>query len=374
MGVLTMKFVRNVWTVVLYFSWTASCILTVNFMVEVFNMSPVWIFVGMVIGVVCDLGKAGCIRWNIINPNQFAFYLGFALIVLSLAATVGALQSHLEKCAMTSPEYLEKRNTLSRLDNQIADLRATAAKQKEINYITRSKRTLSEVTPLVEKRDYVASELKEIQVNASGVSGAIFRAFAKMLNANVYYVSIIGNIFIAILLEALGIAAAKFLYSPEHRIKKVNPRTNSNSDPEPETEKELSNYRIVNGVNGLKLVDAKGNEIPFTVDGNHKAENPDQVNSARPIGFEVGDRSPGQNVNVNVNVDDKFKKLVARIKANGGKSDPYILDVYDNWNTYAPSTKFSYGNVSKLLKTFGVDVSKTYCHRVIRRERLGGGE
>jgi len=183
--------------------WIVSCILTVNLLVEFFANGLLWSIVGALVGVIFDSAKVASLIWYLKTRFIPALMLTLSIIVLSIIASVGTLQVSSEKSALKSPEYSEKKETLNFVDNQIKQKENLAKSQVKINQLTRSIKTQSEIDTLLIKREALNSELKEIQYSASGLSGAIFRAFSKIFEVDIFYIILIGNVFLALLLETV---------------------------------------------------------------------------------------------------------------------------------------------------------------------------
>jgi len=162
--------------------------------------------IGAIVGLVFDCSKVASLIWYLKSRFTPALILTIFIIFLSIAASVGTLQVSSEKAALSSPEFAQKKETLNFIDNQIRQKENLAKSQVKINQLTRSIKTQSEIDTLIVKREALNSELKVIQYSAAGSSGAMFRAFSGILDIDIYYIILLGNTFIALLLEIVVVA------------------------------------------------------------------------------------------------------------------------------------------------------------------------
>ena len=310
------------------------------------------------------------------NEKSWLTILGVIVAMVSVSSSMGYLQIGVERGAMQTTAYQAKLSEMESIQNQINTLNKTAARQSDIDHLKASRQTLEQSTPLLSQLGRVQKELDSIKESGAGYGTTIYKFYANIIGTkNVVSVAYIVNIVIAALIEIgaiwLNIKDVHTGSNNSKNIEKPNRTVNG--------ERKEKRYRVKLGNGTVMYLTKDDIKEMFGDSDNGKIKKPNI------FGFQVNDpdelnRSPKisdfeNNVNekiVHVNDFSNKKTLTKSVKKRSpkrGKSDSTILRYYDSWNVHSDGT-FSYGKLSKVLKSAGVQVGKTYCYNVIKRERL----
>lgn len=148
---------------------------------------------------------------------------GLFLAAISVLGSLGYLQIGYERAIIQSKEYQLKLDEIEKLKRQIDLMSNAAERQQQLNYISRSKQTLIEMTGLMNKLGILQRELSKIKEQGYGFGGAIYRILMKLFNLNNFTVAVLFNLALAILIE---FAAIKFNIMD---VKSEFPKPNANS-------------------------------------------------------------------------------------------------------------------------------------------------
>lgn len=335
-----------------------SLALTINLAIQIFGTSnPFWIGIGILVGCLFNAAEIACfLRWKQ-SDKPGALVLGVLLALVSVSASVGALQISLERGAMESTDYTHKLKEIDLIDEQIEELQHTAREQKKINYITRSKQTSDNVSALLNSRKQAQIELNELRTEGAGLNAALYRAYANFLGVSVMNVAVWINIFVSLLIEIV------FIYF---------------------TISQTQGLKITSlDIDGNGQLDALVDNIKHIIQQKAKYVKPDHnqktIISAKPEKEKIFGFQPSTDVNVDTKsstrgqlktdpaVDVLDKKTVLELRQvvdrAGGKSDPVILHFWDN----GESNKAKIGRLVRSVLDYGV--SREYVRQVIKRER-----
>lgn len=164
---------------------------------------------------------------------------------------------------------------------------------------------------MIEKRESINKELTEIKMSASGLSGAIFRAFSKIFDIDIFNIILVGNIFVALLLETV-----------------------------------ISSFVIIN-------FQRKENNVLIGTTENNNGHHKSKKITEKVENFDKVDIENNRKI---------FKDLKSDFKKSG-KSDKTILHFWDNGI-------INKSKIGRLVKdVIGYKVSRQYVDQVIKRER-----
>jgi hypothetical protein len=407
-------FKKLIFEIITIAGWIYSLILTIRFTIALYSPQVLTESI-----MACGAG----FLWNTIEIGLLIYYkdnkqsmsfayfafvgcLIFALV--SAAASFGALQIGSEKAVLQSTQYQENLKSIALQDSLVKDLRHAAKRQDKVNYISASKRTLVDLIHVQKDREKYLKKLDTLTESKAGVNNSFFQNLSKLLNIDINLITILCHGILA-----LGLEGGMLFFCGISIGQKNNDTTgNSNGHSKRNFWKRLLNKQ---SIQDPAITGNNGNEIlNENTENEIIANKPVTTSDKKTFGFQ-----PTRNVSKNVSnstkiVSENNSKIVSGTKSLSnetfqnkdlkrnetltltkknvsednlsnklkrkfnetfqGKTDPFILHIWDNWNNFS-SKKRSYGNVSKLVGTIlpgtKKSVSKTHVWRTIKRERGG---
>jgi len=398
------------WVAIL-FSWALSLFLTTNLTLQIFSDgSPAWIGVGVVSGVLLNLSEITLLIYGKQHRNKVSGILAFVfcavLALVSISASVGALETGFQRNAEKSTAYQTQRRAIALQDSIIASLSKTADRQRQLKHVTRSAQTLQEAQAAIEAMKADVKKLDEIQEEGIGVSAALFNVYAKMFNKKSGFIRGLFVIIISTIIELLMIffsaiqieesdkkqLAIEGIFEENDQgfiyrgVQYFLNQAGNDATNEPaiarqnESERQVGFELDSKPVERVKIVSKTVHEPEFLNDI-HEREKPFTLTKKNvPDGVQESvQKAVHRNVPNDVQNDDNLNGNYERFREIyntkfRGKTDPFILYVFDNWNKLT-DVSFSYLKltraVSSILPGKKNRVSKTHCYNVIQANRKG---
>lgn len=362
------SFLSFIGGVVSVFGGIVSIVLTINLAIQIFGLTgshAIWTIIGAIVGIVFNLAEIGFFIRYVINQDYSSLILGCIFAFISVSASIGSLQVSLERGSVQSVVFQEKLSEIQLLKQQVESLNKTARQQQRINHVTRSQQTLKQANTSLLALNKAEQELDELKKQGAGINSALYKAYAKLLNIeDVNFVAIVLNLIFCSLLEFC------FVYYTIQEFKKEDAKSSNIATETPESKR----FGLVKktGTENRKIGFKVGSTVPPIQGKKNVPEigNGNDSGNDKTVNVNVfGTKKPFQDNGVS---NENLKRIAKRFK---GKSDEFILLVWDNWNQISNQKK-SYQKVSNLVGDYlpGTKnrVSKTYVWRVIQRERKGG--
>ncbi|MEX2738084.1 MAG: hypothetical protein Q6356_003330 [Candidatus Wukongarchaeota archaeon] len=421
------------------FGWLLSLALTINLTVQTFGTrNAYWTFIGIGAGLLLNVGEIAALLYYKYNKEKSAGYaalvLCFVFALVSVSASIGALEKSYESGERQSRQYQQTLKSLALQDSVIQGLNQTAKDQRKFFRATRSSReTLKEAKDLLGERNRTLAKLDEVKENSSGLNGTLFLAYCKLFGSSVPIVATVCNVVISLLIEITMLFFSSISIENDRRffdndgydgsVEKANLR-----DIPTEVEKQVSSLntriasknrdRLEHG-SGLSPAEKKVlDKLPFTQTDDKKEQildaeldsieaEKDCEKARAPMGFQLNKTEENLSLSEKKNNPEKFERsneflslsenkpeenvslseskklspsenkipvhIITKLKREyeqTGKSDAAILWLWDS----GVRNKSKIGRVAgKILRGNRKKISPSYVVRVLQRDREEGG-